>query len=579
METLENIIKDLADSKRAQAKAWREVTSSSAVDYDNIIDEVDKFKFGNIDTAIKGDSEMPSYISKDVQELLINGIQNTTDYFSSTTLQPYYKAQFKSNSTITYAVPNVCSSTVSGLFSNTNILACGDLTFASSTNIACDSMFYNCNSLRVAPVFIGNETNLSTSLTNAFNNCYNVEEVDLSHLHGGVVMNGTFNSCFAMKHLYLNDDIYPGSSNAITGAFENCRSLDIDSITAIKRFIAKDPDKIVDMDSTFQMVLYFNTDGMPAMHNVKSLSGTFINAGNNMPDDTVFDFRFLDGSPITNMARTFSSIANVRPAKVILPDINYDNVSNINGMLAYNQYLTLDMTPMDGHSLRQAKINNYNGNWISTVPHIILPTSTLSLYFPNLQVGPYVLSINAPEVECIHTSLPKIDTNDTTLRNDQGYEFKGCKAKEIIFDVFRPRVITQTFYNCSNLERIQGLDLSNLVLSASELLTGFNALSNTTVYAFALCSKLADCILEGTLYKSNIDMSYCPLNLDTQISWINALYDWKTNPESKTTDDTSHKITFKKTVYNNMNTYIPEGSTKTLIEIAVDKGWTVTGAQ
>lgn len=579
METLENIIKDLADSKRAQAKAWREVTSSSAVNYDDIIDEVDKFKFGVIDTAIKGDTEMPSYISKDVQELLINGIKSTTDYFSSTTLQPYYKAQFKSNSTITYAVPNVCSSTVSELFRDTNILACGDLTFASSTNIACGYMFYNCNSLRVAPVFIGNETNLSTSLTYTFYNCYNVEEVDLSHLHGGVVMDSTFWHCRAMKHLYLNDNIYPWSSNAIKRAFNTCRSLDIDSITAIKRFIAKDPDKINNMDQTFEAVLNFNTDGMPAMHKVRSLNATFLNAGNNMPDDTVFDFRFLDGSPITSMSRTFSSLANVRPAKVILPDINYDNVSNISGMLAYNKYLTLDMTPMDGHSLKPDKIETHVGNWIYTVPHIILPTSTLSLYFPNLQVGPYVLSINAPEVECIHTSLPKIDTNATTLKNNQGYEFKGCKAKEIIFDAFRPRVITQTFYGCSNLERIQGLDLSNLVLSSSELLTGFNALSNTTLYAFALCSNLADCILEGTLYKSNIDMSYCPLNLDTQISWINALYDWKTNPESKTTDDTSHKITFKKIVYNNMNTYIPEGSTKTLIEIAVDKGWTVTGAQ
>lgn len=579
METLENIIKDLADSKRAQAKAWREVTSSSAVDYDVIIDEVDKFKFGVIDTAIKGDSEMHSYISKDVQELLITGIQSTTDYFSSTTLQPYYKAQFKSNSTITYAVPNVCSSTVSELFRDTNILACGDLTFASSTSIACGSMFYGCNSLRVAPVFIGNETNLSTSLTNTFYNCYNVEEVDLSHLHGGVVMNGTFNNCLAMKHLYLNDDIYPGSSVAIRNAFNICRNLDIDSITAIKRFIAKDPDKIDNMDTTFQAVLNFNTDGMPAMHNVRSLTSTFINAGNNMPDNTVFDFRFLDGSPITSMDRAFSSMANLRPAKAIMPDIDYDKVSRISGMLAYNQYLTLDMTHMDGHSLKPVKIETHVGNWISTVPHIILPTSTLSLYFPRLEVGPYVLSINAPEVECIHTSLPKIDTNATTLKNNQGYEFAGCKAKEIIFDVFRPRVITHTFYGCSNLERIQGLDLSNLVLSSSELLLGFNALSNTTLYAFAKCSKLADCILEGTLYKSNIDMSYCPLNLDTQISWINALYDWKTNPENKTTDDASHKITFKKIVYNNMNTYIPEGSTKTLIEIAVDKGWTVTGAQ
>ena len=577
METLENIIKDLADSKRAQAKAWREVTSSSAVDYNDIIDEVDKFKFGNIDTAIKGDAEMPSYISKDVQELLINGIKNTTEYFSSTTLQPYYKAQFKSNSTITYAVPNVCSSTVSELFRDTNILACGDLTFASSTNIACGFMFYNCNSLRVAPVFIGNETNLSTSLTNTFYNCYNVEEVDLSHLHGGVIMKGAFNNCKAMKHLYLNDDIYPGSSDAINGAFTNCH-LDIDSITAIKRFIAKDPDKIDNMAATFHQVKNFNTDGMPAMHKVRSLYDTFIGAGNNMPDDTVFDFRFLNGSPITSMHRAFSSMAIVRPAKVILPDINYDNVTNISGMFAYNKYLTLDMTHMDGHSLKPVKIDNYNGTWISEVPHIILPTSTLSLYFPKLQVGPYVLSINAPEVECIHTSLPEIDTNATTLRNDQGFEFKGCKAKEIIFDVFRPRVIMQTFYSCSNLERIQGLDLSNLVLSSSELLLGYNDLSKTTLYAFVKCSNLADCILEGTLYKSNLDMSYCPLNLDTQISWINALYDWNTNPESKTTDDTSHKITFKKTVYNNMNTYIPEGNTKTLIQIAVDKGWTVTGA-
>lgn len=579
METLENIIKDLADSKRAQAKAWREVTSSSAVDYDDIIDEVDKFKFGVIDTAIKGDSEMPSYISKDVQEPLINGIQSTTDYFSSTTLQPYYKGQFGSNSTITYAVPNVCSSNVNGLFFNTNILACGDLTFASSTSIVCSNMFDNCTNLRVAPVFIGNETNLSTSISSTFYNCRNVEEVDLSHLHGGVIMKGAFNECRAMKHLYLNDDIYPGSSDALNSAFNGCRNLDIDSITAIKRFIAKDPDKIDRMDVTFQLVLNFNTDGMPAMHKVRSLYSTFINAGNNMPDNTVFDFRFLDGSPVSIMSRSFAALANARPAKVILPDINYSNVTDISGMLAYNSYLTLDMTPMDGHSLKPVKIDNNSGNWISTVPHIILPTSTLSLYFPKLEVGPYVLGINAPEVECIHTSLPMIDTNATTLKNDQGYEFTGCKAKEIIFDVFRPRVIMRTFYGCSNLERIQGLDLSNLVLSSSELLPGFNVLSNTTVYAFALCSKLADCILEGTLYKSNIDMSYCPLNLDTQISWINALYDWKTNPESKTTDDTSHKITFKKTVYNNMNTYIPEGSTKTLIEIAVDKGWTVTGAQ
>ena len=131
------------------------------------------------------------------------------------------------------------------------------------------------------------------------------------------------------------------------------------------------------------------------------------------------------------------------------------------------------------------------------------------------------------------------------------------------------------------LKSIKGLNLSNLVLSASSispyLESWWNEHESSGNYSYFDCAKnmfkqcdaLVDCVLEGTLYKSDVDLRPCvSLNEESLKSWVNALYDWDANLENKETDDTDHVLFLTES----QQAIVGDD----MIIEAIEKGWTIS---
>ena len=93
---------------------------------------------------------------------------------------------------------------------------------------------------------------------------------------------------------------------------------------------------------------------------------------------------------------------------------------------------------------------------------------------------------------------------------------------------------------CSKLTKVENFTLEGVALTAASY-TDTSAYKNAI--DFRPPSSLVDFEYSGTLYRSGVTLKNCPnLTAKSLFSWAAALYDWETNSESLTTDDTSHVL-------------------------------------
>ncbi len=132
------------------------------------------------------------------------------------------------------------------------------------------------------------------------------------------------------------------------------------------------------------------------------------------------------------------------------------------------------------------------------------------------------------------------------------------------------------FKSCSSLQSIDGLCLSGLYLDLSDGITEETYVNSNVL---ALPSSLVDCELQGTLYRSGLDLRNCTkLSAKSLFTWVAALYDWETNEESKTTIDSEHILYLTASQQSTLEEYEGDG-TKTgaeVIEQAIMYGWSLS---
>lgn len=93
------------------------------------------------------------------------------------------------------------------------------------------------------------------------------------------------------------------------------------------------------------------------------------------------------------------------------------------------------------------------------------------------------------------------------------------------------------------------------------------------------CVSLVDCELGGTLYKSGVDLRPCAkLSARSLYTWAAALYDWTSNPEGKTTDDTNHTLYLTDAQQTTLQDYTGDDgeSGEDAYLTALDRGWTIS---
>lgn len=169
---------------------------------------------------------------------------------------------------------------------------------------------------------------------------------------------------------------------------------------------------------------------------------------------------------------------------------------------------------------------------------------------------PKAENLNKIFFECeVLTSVTGLTCSEAT---DMGYAFYLCKKITSITlegGTAKVKNFAYAFLACSELTTISGLDLTS-------------ATNITMIWGTNDLPKLTSCVLSGTLYISGVYLKYLPaLDEESLKSWVSALYDWTTNPESKTSTSTDHIL------------YMSSAQQTTvgdeMLAAAVEKGWTI----
>ncbi len=169
-------------------------------------------------------------------------------------------------------------------------------------------------------------------------------------------------------------------------------------------------------------------------------------------------------------------------------------------------------------------------------------------------------------------SLPAVLTLNYIFANCSRLTSLSFKAGSLVV----AKTMDSAFKSCSSLQSIDGLCLSGLYLDLSDGIT-----EDTYIYAINLYlpSSLVDCELQGTLYRSGLDLRNCTkLSTKSLFTWVAALYDWETNEESKTTIDSERILYLTASQLSTLEEYEGDG-TKTgaeVIEQAIMYGWNLS---
>ena len=533
------VLTSLAEAKGEQISAWNEAQGVSVADYDALIDSVNANERGECDKAMAalsalGDDSIPDVVKIKLLDAVrknkatVDGIEvlkpealknSDVIYIDAIKCGTDIHDALKGSALLTF-IESIDGENVTN--ANDAMASCASLVAVWSISLpkatSCARMFSNCRSLKKVNFAEGSLADV-TSINGMFGGCSSLPSVTFpaGSLTKLTDASTAFSSCASLTSVSFPE----GSLAELTAAgnmFNACSSL-----TALT-FPEGGLEKLKDGTGMFNGCTVLASLRIQA----ESMSGL------SKADSMFYGCGSLTADPLASI--DLSGVTSMRNA--------YTNCSS---MTSFNHPETVNAASFNGAFKQCAKMTSVT---LGASAWREIPASAIA-------------------TNCCFESCKSL--TDVT--------FVGGAASMADAD--------KMFYNCAALKSVKGLDLSGLILSQSEIaessaLTAavieqiFSRITASTFYA---CSLLEECELSGTLYKSGINLRPCvKLSAKSLYTWVAALYDWATNADGKTTDDTDHVLYMTAAQQETLLAYSGDGgeSGETAYTNAVDRGWTIS---
>lgn len=533
MAVLKDVIDRLAAAKAAQVNAWKEAQGVNKVDYDELTETVSSLSRGTLDNELSNLSSTEGAEPADeFNEYLLAAVKNTAK-----TLAAVETIGFKSfnESDIVYCPTKACSADMQYAFNSCSWLYVVEpLDLSNVTSI--QNFMYRCTKLRRLTL-TGRSFSKVTGAIDAFNGCSSLESITIPEGAFAVLTSAhrMFNGCKALKSITLPEGAFANLALAYC-LFNSCQTL-----TSI---------------------------ALPEGSCSKILNGEAMFGSCTSLQEMVFpEGSMAVATNVTSMFNNCSSLTSVT-----IPEGAFAAVTAINSMFTGCKLLTSVAFPSGSLSLATNCSSMFYG--CVALESVTFPegglanaTNMNSMFFNCSSLT----SLTLPEGSCSKV------TNMTSMLN-------GCSSLSTF--TFPEGGMTSCLYVYglianTKITSLTNLDLSGLALTHAKLVSnGIVPSEKADAYyvremhiTTGKHTALTSCHLSGTLYKSGVRLTNLPnLNGASLLSWVNALYDWVTNSENKTTDDTSHVLYMSDDQQTTLLSY--DGGEDAYLA-AMDKGWEI----
>lgn len=533
MAILKDVIDRLAAAKAAQVNAWQKAQGVQKVDYDELAEAVSSLSRGTMDNELSNlSSTEGAEPSDEFKEYLLAAVKNTASTLAAVGTIGYNSFN---GTDIVYCPTKACGANLSYAFANCSWLYIVEPLDLSAA-VSLQSFMYKCGKLRNL-IFTDGSFSKVTNTTDAFNGCSSLESITIPEGAFAVLTmaHRMFNGCRALKSITLPEGAF---AELVYGynLFASCQSLT--SIALPEGSCSK----VINAEAMFG--------------NCTSLQEMTLPSGSM--------------AVVTGAASMFNGCTSL--TSVSIPEGAFVSVIGINSM--FNGCSSLTSVTFPSGSLAAATNCSSLFYGCSSLESVTFPEGALA-NATNLDSAFYncssLTSLTLPEGSCSKvynmTNMVNGATKLTSLTLPQG----GMASCLYVYGL-----IANT-----NITELVNLDLSGLALTQSQLISAGIAPVNQGDAYFARemhitagqQTKLTSCHLSGTLYKSGVKLTLLP-NLDgaSLLSWVNALYDWATNSEAKTTEDTSHILYMSDDQQSTLLSY--DGGEAAYLA-AMDKGWEI----
>jgi hypothetical protein len=374
--------------------------------------------------------------------------------------------------------------TTSGMFAFCWCLL--DVRFSSNANLSglltTESMFYDCRSLSVAPLF---NTAAVTTMRTMFYQCYSLVSVPLYDTRSCTIMSQMFQVCYSLKTVPLFNTV---RVTDVSSMFINCHSLV--SVPLFNTVAVTQMGNMFTNCYVLETVPLFNTITATTMAsmftNCYALQNVpAFNAANVLSMDSMFsgcysliNVGLMNTVKVTNMSTMFSSCISLKT----VPLFNTVAVTNMSSMfLNCHSLVTVPLFNTSAVTSTGGMFRNCYS--LSSVP--LFNTANVTT-FDSMFLSCYALKV-----------IPLFNTIKVTSFSSA---FNSCVSLMTIpaFNTVAATDMTNAFYYCYSLTEIPAMNLNlvgGLTLTNCFSLATFNATNLRVTASFSQC-KLAKDALE-----------------------------------------------------------------------------------
>lgn len=531
MAVLKDVIDRLAAAKAAQVNVWQEAQGVQKVDYDELTAAVSSLSRGTLDNELSNLSSTDgAEPTDDFKEYLLAAVKDTAKKLAAVET-----IGFKSfnESDIVYCPTKACSTDVQYAFNScTWLYVVEPLDLSNVTSM--QNFMYKCIKLR-SLTFTGSSFSKVTGAVDAFNGCSSLESITIPEgaFAALTIAHRMFNGCKALKSITLPEGAFANLAQAYN-LFASCQTLT--SIALPEGSCSKilNGEAMFGSCTSLQEMVF--PEGSMA---VATLANSMFNGCYSLTSVTIPEGAFAAVTAINSM---FSGCKLLK--SVVFPSGSLSLATNCSSMF-YGCVALDSVTFPEGGLANATNMNSMFFN-CSSLTSLTLPEGSCSKVY-NM------------------TSMLNGCSSLSTFTFPEG----GTASCLYVYGLIANTTITS----------LTNLDLSGLALTQAQLISSGVASQNQGDAYFvremhittSTHTALTSCPLSGTLYKSGVKLTLLP-NLDgaSLLSWVNALYDWVTNSENKTTDDTSHVLYMSDDQQTTLLSY--DGGEDAYLA-ATDKGW------
>ncbi len=533
MAVLKDVIDRLAAAKAAQVEAWKEAQGVKKVDYDELTAAVSSLSRGMLDNELSNlSSTEGAEPTGEFKEYLLAAVKDTAKMLAAVETIGFYSF---SESDIIYCPTKACGGDVQYAFNSCSWLYLVEPLDLSNT-VNAQSFVYKCVKLRKL-TFTGSSFSKTTNMTDAFAGCASLESITIPEGAFPVLTSAhrMFNGCKSLQSITLPEGAFKELVHA-SQLFASCYKLT--SIVLPEGSCSK----ITNGESMFNGCTSLQEMTFPeGSMAVTTAVNSMFSGCTSLTSVTIPDGALAVATAVNSMFSGCSSLKSVA-----FPSGSLAAATNCSSLF-FGCVALESVTFTEGGLASATSMNSAFYN-CSSLTSLTLPDGSCSKVtnMTNMLAGCSSLtSFTFPEggmASCLYVYGLIGNTTITTLTN---------------------------------------LDLSGLALTQAKLVSNGIAPSNQADAYYVRemhittgkHTALTSCHLSGTLYKSGVNLTLFP-NLDgaSLLSWVNALYDWTTNSENKTTDDTSHVLYISDDQQNNLLAY--DGGEDAYLA-ATDKGWDI----